>query len=79
MCLLLLLRITHSCYQIAFDLVDKENQVYTQAVIAHIESSDLKADHSERQERLLSVLNGTVKDTLTRQFMKKNNSENGKT
>lgn len=60
-------------YQIAFDLIDKENQVYTQAVISHIEKSDLKADFSERQEKLLSVLNGTVKDTLTRQFMKKNN------
>ena len=60
-------------YQIAFDLVDKENQVYTQAVIAHIENSDLKAAFSERQEKLLSVLNGKVKDTLTRQFMKKNN------
>ena len=60
-------------YQIAFDLIDKENQIYTQAVISHIEKSDLKADFSERQEKLLSILNGKVKDTLTRQFMKKNN------
>ena len=47
--------------------------MYTQAVIAHVENSEIKNDFKERHERLLSVLKGSIKDTLTRQFMKKNN------
>lgn len=61
-------------YQIAFDLVDKEQQVFTQAVIKFIEASEsLKKDQPQRQERMISILKGSVRDHLSLMFLKKNN------
>lgn len=61
-------------YQIAFDLVDKEQQVYTTAVINQVQASEaLHKDQKERQDMVLSILRGQIKERLTLQFLKKNN------
>lgn len=61
-------------YQIAFDLVDKEQQIYTTAVINQVQASEaLHKDQKERQDMVLSILRGQIKERLTLQFLKKNN------
>lgn len=60
-----------TAYQIAFDLVDKEQQAFTSQVINQI--SNLQNLQKDRQAMLLSILKGDVRERLTLQFLKKNN------
>ena len=60
-------------YQIAFDVVEKESQSYTQAVIK--QSSEAAAGMIDRSkfEKLLTILKGSINERLYLQFLKKNN------
>lgn len=68
-------------YQIAFDIVDKENQAFTKGVMDIIkgkieaidaEDSTLK-DYRERFGQINKILSGEIRDRLYLQFLKKNN------
>jgi 26S proteasome regulatory subunit N2 len=60
-------------FQIAFDLVDKENQTYTSKVIQHLNERQEACTQKTRLAQLLKILKGEIKDRLYLQFLKKNN------
>ena len=77
----LLVKLLHStksdeyliAYQIAFDVVEKESQSYTQSVITtDTEAADSLEDKS-KFEKLLTILKGSINERLYLQFLKKNN------
>lgn len=60
-------------YQIAFDILDNENQSYTKKVMEGLEAKDGDATQGQRLQQLKSILTGEVRDRLYLQFLKKNN------
>ena len=61
-------------YQIAFDLVDKEQQTYTTIVMKNIENKASSVSDQSRLSTIKSIIKGEVKDRLNLQFLKKNNN-----
>ena len=61
-------------YQIAFDLVDKEQQTFTSSVLNQIVGRFAEFTDQARFEKLRSILSGEVKTRLHLQFLKKNNN-----
>jgi len=61
-------------YQIAFDLVDKENQAFSAKVIEILTGkTDLDELSKTRVNKMLSILRGEYNDRLYLQFLNKNN------
>ena len=61
-------------YQIAFDLVDKEQQTFTSSVLSHLATRSSEITEKGRLAQLQSILNGEVISRLNLQFLKKNNN-----
>ena len=61
-------------YQIAFDLVDKEQQAFTSTVISKIAEKAEANKCPGKLALLQQVLRGEVRDRLNLQFLKKNNN-----
>lgn len=60
-------------YQIAFDILDNENQSFTKKVREGLVAADGDAASAARLKQLQSILTGEVRDRLYLQFLKKNN------
>ena len=60
-------------YQIAFDVVEKESQTFTQAVIAQSTTAAEALEDKTKFEKLLTILKGNINERLYLQFLKKNN------
>lgn len=60
-------------YQIAFDVVEKESQQYTSAVITQASAAAAGTADRTRFEKLLTILKGNINERLYLQFLKKNN------
>ena len=62
-----------NAYQIAFDVVEKESQIFTQTVIAQSTQAAATLEDRTRFEKLLTILKGTINERLYLQWLKKNN------
>ena len=60
-------------FQIAFDVVEKESQTFTQAVIAQSTTEAEALEDKTKFEKLLTILKGNINERLYLQFLKKNN------
>lgn len=60
-------------YQIAFDILDNENQSFTKKVREGLVAADGDAASAARLKQLQAILTGEVRDRLYLQFLKKNN------
>jgi len=60
-------------YQIAFDVLDNENQNFTKKVMEGLEVKDGDAVQAQRLKQLKAILTGEIRDRLYLQFLKKNN------
>jgi len=60
-------------FQIAFDVVEKESQQYTSAVITQSSAAATGIADRSRFEKLLTILKGNINERLYLQFLKKNN------
>jgi 26S proteasome regulatory subunit N2 len=60
-------------FQIAFDILDNENQSFTKKVMEGLEAKDGDATQAQRLNQIKSILTGEVRDRLYLQFLKKNN------
>lgn len=60
-------------FQIAFDVVDKENQTFTSQVIQHLTTRYDACTQKSRMQQLIKILKGEISDRLYLQFLKKNN------
>lgn len=77
----LLVKLLHStksdeyliAYQIAFDVVEKESQSYTQSVITTATEAAASLEDKSKFEKLLTILKGSINERLYLQFLKKNN------
>ena len=77
----LLVKLLHStksdeyliAYQIAFDVVEKESQSYTQSVITTATVAAASLEDKSKFEKLLTILKGSINERLYLQFLKKNN------
>lgn len=62
-----------NAYQIAFDVVEKESQTFTQTVIAQSTTAAAALEDKSKFEKLLTILKGTINERLYLQWLKKNN------
>jgi len=60
-------------YQIAFDLVDKENQAFNNHVISQL-TAEQSITEKTRLSKMLTILKGEVSERLNLQWLKKNNA-----
>jgi 26S proteasome regulatory subunit N2 len=60
-------------FQIAFDIVDKENQTFTSKVIQHLTTLQETSAQKARMGQLIKILKGEITERLYLQFLKKNN------
>lgn len=61
-------------YQMAFDLVDKEDQTFRNKVIEHLKNMQEACSEKDRLKQLITILEGQISDRLYLQFLKKNNN-----
>lgn len=57
-------------YQIAFDIIENENQIFLNTVAQHLQAK--AGDVPERLEKILKILSGTLSAQLNLKFLKKN-------
>jgi len=60
-------------YQIAFDLVEKESQTYTNQVLSFLAAREASCTEQAKLKQLQTILKGEIHDRLYLQFLKKNN------
>ncbi len=60
-------------YQIAFDIVDNENQTFSNKVIEDLQVAQGQHQEKGRIAQLIKILQGEIRDRLYQQFLKKNN------
>jgi 26S proteasome regulatory subunit N2 len=60
-------------YQIAFDLVDKEDQGFISAVIEFLSKKEAESAHKDRIGKVITIMRGQISERLALQFLKKNN------
>lgn len=51
-------------YQVAFDIVDKENQYFSNIILQYIANNAVDAQYKDRIEKLKQILTGEVRDRL---------------